>query len=75
MRSWRRGTKEMDLILGNFANDVLAELDPGALDAHESLIAEGDNQLYDWISGRTPAPSEHIPAIERVLAYLSARSF
>ena len=38
MRSWRRGIREMDLILGRFADAALAELDAGDLDAFEIAL-------------------------------------
>ena len=75
MRSWRRGTKEMDLILGGFADAELAKLPPDALDAHEAMMAEHDQDLYAWITGAAAAPPEHDAALRRVLSYLSARSF
>ena len=61
IRSWRRGTKEMDLILGPFSDaaDGLALLDDRALDAYEALLEEGDNDLYLWASGTQAAPPEH----------------
>ncbi|MEO0913281.1 MAG: succinate dehydrogenase assembly factor 2, partial [Pseudomonadota bacterium] len=40
LRSWRRGIKEMDLILGRFADAELAALSAEELDAYEALIAE-----------------------------------
>ena len=59
MRSWRRGTKEMDLILGPFADSELAKLVEDALDLYESLLAENDQDLYQWMSGQVAAPKEH----------------
>ena len=50
LRCWRRGTKEMDMILGPFA-DALAEGRAEAdLDALEALIEENDQDLYRWTS-------------------------
>ncbi len=65
MRSWRRGMKEMDLILGPFADRGLAGLAPAALEAYESLLEENDQDLYRWVSGaaRTPAAHAEIVAI------------
>lgn len=55
MRSWRRGTKEMDLILGPFADVRLGEMTPAELDVYEALLAEDDQSLYGWIArGATP---------------------
>ena len=45
MRSWRRGMKEMDLILGHFSDDELAGLSGAELDAYEALLSENDQDL------------------------------
>ena len=55
-RSRYTGTKETDLILGNFADRHLAELDDRLLDEYEALIENSDPDLYMWISGRKPVP-------------------
>lgn len=59
MRSWRRGTKEMDLILGPFADRQMVALTPDALDSYERILSENDQDLYRWVSGQEPAPSQH----------------
>ena len=59
MRSWRRGTKEMDMVLGPYADSMLAGLDAKALDVYESLLEENDQDLYLWMSGQSAAPHEH----------------
>lgn len=63
MRSWRRGTKEMDLILGPYADARLAAMDATALDAFEALLAENDTDLYPWITGAQPTPAQHVALI------------
>lgn len=63
IRCWRRGTKEMDLLLGPFA-DALAEGRASTdLDALEALIAENDQELYLWVSGALATPEPHRAAI------------
>lgn len=57
MRSWRRGMKEMDLILGPFAEAHLAAMTPAALDHYEALLAENDQDLYPWITGAAEPPA------------------
>lgn len=52
MRSWRRGMKEMDLILGHFADGPLASLDAADLDAYEAVLSENDQDLYLWVTAR-----------------------
>ena len=55
-RSWHRGTREADLLLGPFAERHLAAMTPPQLDRYEALLAENDADLYDWIGGREPPP-------------------
>lgn len=66
LRSWRRGTKEMDLVLGAFADEEMRGLSDADLDAHEVIMAENDHDLYQWISGQAEIPPEIEPAIARV---------
>ncbi len=57
-RAWRRGFKEADLILGTFADQHLSELDSQGLDEFERLLEVADQDLYAWITRRSPAPQE-----------------
>ena len=66
MRSWRRGIKEMDLILGGFADAELAGLDGATLDDYERLLEENDWDLYYWVTGAQEAPATHAPLIRRL---------
>ncbi|MEL6266870.1 MAG: succinate dehydrogenase assembly factor 2 [Pseudomonadota bacterium] len=66
IRSWRRGTREMDMLLGPFADRALADLDEGLLAAYEELLEENDWDLYAWIAGREPATLPHAALIERI---------
>jgi len=68
IRSWRRGTREMDLILGGFADAQLAALAEAELDAYERLLEEADWDLYDWITGARPAPEGHRGMVARLRA-------
>ncbi len=68
MRSWRRGTREMDLILGPFADKALAALSGADLDAYETLLSENDQDLYLWVSMPDTAPAAHVPIIARIRA-------
>lgn len=69
MRSWRRGMKEMDLILGGFADARLAALSPAMLDAYEALLEENDQDLYKWVSGALPAPPRHGQMVQVIAAH------
>lgn len=69
IRCWRRGTKEMDLILGSFSDQRLPELSDEELSAFEALLDENDNDLYLWVSGALAAPDRHEPILARVRAH------
>lgn len=66
MRSMRRGTKEMDILLMRFAEARLETMDDAALDAYEALLAENDQDLYQWVSGQQPAPAVHAALVAEV---------
>ena len=57
-RAWRRGFKEADIILGNFADDMLPEMSAAELDIFEILLEVPDQDLYGWIIERDPTPAE-----------------
>ena len=58
-RAWRRGFREIDLILGGFADRRLDALDKSELDAFEALLNANDQDVYEWIIEAAPAPPEH----------------
>ena len=69
IRCWRRGTKEMDLLFGQFADGALADLGADDLDAFETLMGENDQDLYLWISGAVDTPDAHRPAVDMVRSF------
>ena len=66
MRSMRRGTKEMDILLMRYSAACLQQMDDAALDAYEALLEENDQDLYQWISGQSPAPQAHAALVARI---------
>ncbi|MDO5643462.1 MAG: succinate dehydrogenase assembly factor 2 [Paracoccus sp. (in: a-proteobacteria)] len=75
MRSWRRGMKEMDLILGPFADHALAGLSPDLLNDYEQVLAENDQDLYRWIMARAGGHSDGPPAIAAILDLIARAAF
>lgn len=57
-RSWHRGTREADLILGSFASEHLAAFDAVQLDRYEALLDRPDPEIFDWLTGREAPPAE-----------------
>ena len=58
-RSRYRGTKESDLLFGQFAANHLASLDDAQLGRYEALLDEPDQDVLAWIYGRAPLPARH----------------
>ena len=55
-RLWHRGTREMDLIMGRFADATIGELTETDLGDLERLAELPDPQLYAWVSGAEAVP-------------------
>ncbi len=66
-RSWHRGTREADLLLGPFAERHLPSMPPDELDRFEALLAERDDDIVAWISGLAPPPPSQDNALLRRL--------
>ena len=66
MRAWHRGIKEMDLILGGWADAHLASADDATLDQFEAVLEEADQDLYQWVSGQRPAPDHIAEFLEQI---------
>jgi antitoxin CptB len=66
-RSWHRGVREADLLLGSFAECHLAELGDAQLDRYEALLANSDGPILDWITGRAAPPPEQDSDVLRLL--------
>ena len=73
MRSWRRGTKEMDMILGPFSDDRLAAMDAADLDLYDALLLENDQDLYQWVSGQVAPPDRFAGLIARIADHAASK--
>ena len=58
-RCWHRGTREMDLILGRFADAEIANLTDVELGQLEQLIEVPDPDLYAALTGNVPLTPHH----------------
>ena len=58
-RASHRGMKEMDVILGGYADRTLGEMNNDELDQFEALLEEADPDLHAWIIGGGDVPAEH----------------
>ena len=71
MRSMRRGIKEMDLILKNFADVNLNSMSELELENFENLLLENDQDLYQWSTGQVDPKKEFIGLIQEIKNFIS----
>ena len=62
-RAWRRGMREMDLVMGQFADANLPTMTEAELDEFERLMEAPDPEVLSWITGEARTPPEHDTAL------------
>ncbi len=66
-RAWRRGLREMDLLMGQFADMNLPAMSNSEIEEFETLLDLPDPQILAWITGSEPIPAERdTPLLARV---------
>jgi antitoxin CptB len=71
-RCWHRGTREMDLVLGRFADAEISNLTDEELGQFEHLIEVPDPDLYAALTGDRRLPPEHATALfERIRSFVA----
>ena len=58
-RAWHRGMREVDLLLGRFADASVEGMDEEGLAAFEALLDLPDPEILSWLVGGTKVPPEH----------------
>ena len=66
IRSWRRGTKELDLILGQFSDKNLMELKMSELKLYEKFLSNDDYLIYNWLFSKEDSPKIFKSLIKRI---------
>ncbi len=64
-RSWHRGTREADLIMGRFADVHVATFSDAELDQYEHLLDALETDLLSWMTRVSEVPAEHDTAMFR----------
>ena len=72
-RSWRRGIREMDLIMGRFADAHVAELTDAEMDAYERLLDLRDHELLSWFTRGVAVPADYDTPLFRRLREFHSR--
>jgi antitoxin CptB len=68
VRAWRRGMREMDLILGGFVDARIETLDAKELAQFEALLDADDDLAFRWFCGAEEPPSEHATPLFKKIA-------
>ena len=58
-RSWHRGIRETDLLLGRFADAWIGEMTVAELDEYERLLEVPDHDIYGWVTGELEIPQTY----------------
>lgn len=73
-RAWHRGTREMDLLLGPFADAYLPTMEAAEMDRLERLMSEEDSDLLQWVIGqRKPPISVDSGLLDQLIAFRKTR--
>ncbi|MBY9067808.1 succinate dehydrogenase assembly factor 2 [Hyphomonas sp. WL0036] len=69
-RAWRRGFRELDLLIGSFADAHLDSLDEAGLDEFERLLDVADWEMFAWLVSREPVPANYQgPVLDQLIAF------
>ena len=69
-RAWRRGFREMDLLMGSFADKHLDQYDETGLDQFEALLNLPDWEVYAWLVGQSEVPvDQRSPVLDQLIAF------
>ncbi len=69
-RAWHRGTREMDLMMGQFADASLRGLSDEELTDLEALMEVPDRDVFSWLSGELELPGNYdTPVFHKVRAF------
>ena len=66
IKSWRRGTKELDLILGGFSDNNLLKLEMSELGLYEQLLSNDDHLIYGWLFEKEEGPKTFAVLIKQI---------
>lgn len=73
-RAWHRGTREMDLVLGPYADAHVEALGENELDRLETLMDEEDTDLLKWVMGQEePRVDIDRPLLDAIIAFRIAQ--
>src|SRR6516225_11201186 len=72
-RAWHRGMREMDLIMGRFAESAIGQLTAAEIMDFENLMEVPDREILAWVTGETDVKADFDTALFRRLRDFNRR--
>jgi antitoxin CptB len=70
IRAWRRGMRELDILVGGFVDARVDLLSEAELEEMEALLDLPDAELLSWLAGGvSPPPERHTALLEAIIAF------
>ena len=66
MRSMRRGIKELDLLLGSFAESQLETMNEEQQLLYDELLHESDHDILGWLTRQVEVPERYEGMIHQI---------
>ena len=73
IQSWRRGMKEMDLILGSYIDNNIHILNPNEIADYERLLLQDDQLLFSWFSNEEAVPAELYGIFSKISNFIKSK--
>ena len=67
IRAWRRGLRELDILMGGFVDARVDGLGEAELDELEDLLELPDAEVLSWLAGGASPPQERDTALLRAI--------
>ena len=71
--SCRRGMLELDVLLGNYLEEVYLQASSAVQKEFVELLDCNDQELFMWLTGKEIPPSQHMNIVEKVRHHAKIR--
>lgn len=75
-RAWHRGIREMDLVLGQYVDAHIENMDEKILNELEDIMSYEDRDMLTWVTGEIPIPQNvDTPLFRDILNYRARKDY
>lgn len=68
-KSWHRGCKETDILLGYFSREILHNMNDEFLTLYKEFISEADWDIYAWLTNESNTPEKYKEMVSEIIKY------